>query len=112
MKRLIAVLFGAVLLALPIGQAADDNQVRSLVVAGGRYAFGQSSAHTTDQFMLDTQTGRLWVLVRNPTNNAPDHLKPVMFLAPDGSKVATPDIPTVHRPAVGQPKLLHPEGTK
>jgi len=32
----------------------------SLSAAGGRYVFGQISDSDKDQFMLDTQTGRLW----------------------------------------------------
>lgn len=31
--------------------------------AGGRYVFGQISGYGRHQFMLDTQTGRLWRMV-------------------------------------------------
>lgn len=56
----------AMLAWLPeIAAAQTDATARQGVVTapGGRYAFGQISALSRDQYMLDTQTGRLWQLV-------------------------------------------------
>lgn len=39
-----------------------------LAAANGRYVFGQISPLRADQFMLDTQTGRLWQLMTVGTN--------------------------------------------
>ena len=33
-----------------------------LSAAGGRYVFGQVNSIRSDQYLLDTQTGKLWVI--------------------------------------------------
>lgn len=46
-------------------------QQKILSSSGGRFVFGQISDFRRDQFMLDTQTGRLWqITVRTPPKNA------------------------------------------
>ena len=45
-------------------------QQKILSSPGGRFVFGQISDFRRDQFMLDTQTGRLWAItVRTPPKN-------------------------------------------
>jgi hypothetical protein len=39
---------------------AADVPIGVLSAPGGRYVFGQISARTSDRYLLDTQTGRLW----------------------------------------------------
>lgn len=52
----------AVILHFPaLAQDAAPGSVLSS--SGGRYVFGQVSKARRDQFMLDTQTGRLWTMV-------------------------------------------------
>lgn len=53
------------LMSLCGGAAAQMNEPAGSIMAaaGGRYVFGQVSNAMRDQFMLDTQTGRLWRLV-------------------------------------------------
>lgn len=61
-------------------------QQKMLSSPGGRFVFGQISEFRRDQFMLDTQTGRLWVkTVRTPPKNE-DGTQPagdgIEFLSP------------------------------
>ena len=51
-------------------QSARDSSYSALSAPGGRYVFGQIGLARADQFMLDTQTGRLWRLVVDK-NDAP-----------------------------------------
>jgi len=46
------------------GEAQDmQNAPAVLTAPGARYVFGQISGYRRDHYMLDTQTGRLWVIV-------------------------------------------------
>jgi hypothetical protein len=40
----------------------DDSASSVLSTPGGRFVFGQVSSFRKDQYMLDTSTGRLWVI--------------------------------------------------
>jgi hypothetical protein len=58
----------AILLAVALMGAAGLAQEtpagnKVLATPGGRYVFGQVNDVRSDQFMLDTQTGRLWRIV-------------------------------------------------
>jgi hypothetical protein len=73
MKR--NLLAAACSLLLPLAQAADPVKVippqqKTLASPGGRYIFGQVSDFRSDQYMLDTQTGRLWRVVLRPAKGA------------------------------------------
>lgn len=50
-------------------------QQKVLASSNGRFVFGQISEYRRDQYMLDTQTGRLWAIVVRKAKN------------PDGSEV-------------------------
>lgn len=50
-------------------------QQKILDSSTGRFVFGQISEYRRDQYMLDTQTGRLWQIVTRKMKN------------PDGSEV-------------------------
>jgi hypothetical protein len=51
----------------------------------GRYVFGQVSDFRRDQYMLDTQTGRLWVVVtrKDSSGNDSQLLQPLPYDAMD-----------------------------
>lgn len=51
-------------------------QQKVLSSSNGRYVFGQISEYRRDQYMLDTQTGRLWQIVTRKGTN------------PDGSEAS------------------------
>jgi hypothetical protein len=55
--------------AQPFGMATSQPQAapefKVLCSATGRYVFGQISGSSKDQFMLDTQTGRLWQIAES-----------------------------------------------
>lgn len=74
-------------------------QQKTLSAQNGRYVFGQISEYRRDQYMLDTQTGRLWQIVtRTPKNvDGADAsgdgftiLSPVPYTAIDGKLGVTP----------------------
>lgn len=44
-------------------------QQKVLSNSSGRYVFGQISEYRRDQYMLDTQTGRLWQIVTRKGKN-------------------------------------------
>lgn len=46
------------------GQSSPREAGSVLASPGGRYVFGQISPARRDQYMLDTQTGRLWQIVQ------------------------------------------------
>jgi hypothetical protein len=66
-------------------QAPSAGHVNVLSATGGRYVFGQISDSRRDQYMLDTQTGRLWVQTciasskEDPKQCAQTGLVPVSF---------------------------------
>jgi hypothetical protein len=77
---------GALLLISPStarDSLAPDAHQSVLASANGRYVFGQISEMRRDQFMLDTQTGRLWQLMLVSTNEeGGNELMPVPYVFP------------------------------
>jgi hypothetical protein len=82
------------LLSFSICAAQSTDSVGILAAPGGRYVFGQVSVMRRDQFLLDTQTGRLWALALDSNSNRV--LESVMFVdcgierqlpAPDATNV-------------------------
>lgn len=56
----------AIVLAMASIAAYAETAMQSfpaLGTTGGRYVFGQISDFQKDKFLLDTQTGRVWILV-------------------------------------------------
>jgi hypothetical protein len=45
-------------------------QQKTLASPNGRYVFGQVSDFRSDQYMLDTQTGRLWRVTLHQAKNS------------------------------------------
>lgn len=70
MKLLIAILLASIVsisfAAEPV--ATKPKQQKVLATENGRYAIGQISDFRGDQYMLDTQTGRLWQIVVGKEN--------------------------------------------
>ena len=59
----IKALILVTLVCIPTGLSAQQVDNKVLGTSQGRYVFGQISDMRRDQYMLDTETGRLWVLV-------------------------------------------------
>jgi hypothetical protein len=55
-------IFMALLLFSSTSEFAQASSGNVLSAPGGRYVFGQISDHRRDQYLLDTQTGRVWVI--------------------------------------------------
>ena len=72
-------------------QENQNNQVLSSV--NGRFVFGQVSDFRRDQYLLDTQTGRLWQIVE--TENKQQILQPVLFSSIDGTRTLLPEDPEI-----------------
>ena len=80
MRLLLLLMIGSMLVG------ADMLPPRPTVLGapGGRFVFGQISDMRRDQFLLDTQTGRLWVVVADKDGR--NSLQTIPFRYPD-----TPD---------------------
>ena len=69
--------------------AQQNIQPAVLAAPGGRFVFGQISSFRSDQYMLDTQTGRLWQVVVD--TNQVQTLQPVLYRAIDGTRTLVPE---------------------
>lgn len=82
-------LFAAVIAITPRDSNAQqpptnaDAQARTLSSPNGRYVFGRLGDIRQDTFMLDTQTGRLWLLTTSKTLNGRLVLDPVLYVNVD-----------------------------
>lgn len=90
MKRLIFILSLTMFVGVANAQekikVAQDQQ-KTLSSANGRFVFGQISDFRSDQYMLDTQTGRLWQIVeRTDEKGSPAGrvLQVIPFVSVDG----------------------------
>jgi hypothetical protein len=99
-KRIAATLLflwalsgGHAVYAQPLGlggsQAAEQPEYKVLSSPNGRFVFGQISASSKDQFMLDTATGRLWRM--GESGKVGIFLKAVPYLDAEGGCTLLPD---------------------
>ncbi|BEV07788.1 hypothetical protein [Methylophilus sp. DW102] len=75
MKKLSSVVFTLSLLISAYSYGADavkvtPNQQKVISSENGRFVFGQISDFRSDQYMLDTKTGRLWMIVLKKSKNS------------------------------------------
>lgn len=95
-----AFITGCVVAIATFHASAQDTPPGSVLASSsGRFVFGQISMMARDQYMLDTQTGRLWqLMVTTPkkANGTPDKekaytaLEPVPYSELDGRLVFQP----------------------
>jgi hypothetical protein len=84
-RRTLALLALVAVTAHAQIQTPPAGQGTALSATGGRYVFGQISESRRDQYLLDTQTGRLWVQAciasskEDPKQCAQTGLVPVNF---------------------------------
>lgn len=99
MSKPIFYLFGM----LPLIAAAQSAELvappSALSASGGRYVFGQISPLRRDQFMLDTQSGRLWRIVCASSSTsggkadcAEYGLEPISYLPSRSQDQGTPPV--------------------
>jgi hypothetical protein len=62
----------------------------------GRYVFGQISDSNKDQYMLDTQTGRLWRI--GESSDVGTHLKAIPYKDEHGKVFPCPDAAPEQKP--------------
>lgn len=75
-------------------QAAIPPTGKVLGCAGGRFVFGQISDSGKDQYMLDTQTGRLWRI--GESSDVGTHLRAIPYKDEQGKTSLSPgDVPEV-----------------
>lgn len=92
MKRIaIAVFIGitcfyGIVFAEPVEVVPPQNKI--LGSYSGRFVFGQISGLGRDQYMLDTQTGRLWQLVETKDKSTLLQMIPYRHLSGDLSVVS------------------------
>lgn len=68
---------------------ANSSNAKVLGTDTGRYVFGQISDFRSDQFLMDTETGRLWRLVVDEKDNP--KMEPVPIMQIRGEKGFTPE---------------------
>ena len=73
-------LIGAVIAAALPAHAQNNAAGQVLSSQSGRFVYGQVSTFRRDQFMLDTQTGRMWQLQCLETGNDPAGCKQLGLL--------------------------------
>jgi hypothetical protein len=92
MKRVFLVL-ATLSVAFPAASAqpveVKPPQQKVLGTPTGRYVFGQVSEYRRDQYLLDTQTGRLWQVVSGQSEQV--KLQPVPFIQVLGDEAYMPD---------------------
>ena len=71
----------------PVEVIPPQNKVLSS--ENGRYVFGQISSYRSDQYMLDTATGRLWQIVVDKDKN--QRLQPVPVVQLLGEEAYIPE---------------------
>ncbi len=97
-NRLLAVLTAFVLLAPTLDVLAQSRNQPAVLGGQGRFVFGQINEFNADQYMLDTQTGRLWRLV-DTADGTGSVLEPVSYQLPDGGlQVLPPDPSQIQAP--------------
>jgi hypothetical protein len=69
-----------------------ENKNKNLSSENGRFVFGQISEYRRDQYLLDTQTGRIWQIVADSSKNV--SLQQILFESIDGSKTLLPEEPS------------------
>ena len=92
MAVLLTFVLAGPLCAQPIGimspRAQNISQYSPLSCPGGRFVFGQVSASSKDQYMLDTWTGRLWRLCES--GEVGKYLAPVPYQLKEGKYAPMP----------------------
>ena len=99
MNRAISCMLLVLAPAWLAADASAQSRNQPAVLGGqGRYVFGQINEFNADQYMLDTQTGRLWRLVDTADGNA-SVLEPVPYtLSGGGLQAFPPDAQDVQAP--------------
>jgi hypothetical protein len=83
---LLFYFFSTVASAQPVEVIPPQN--KTLGTSSGRYVFGQISSARKDQYMLDTQTGRLWQIVVDDKTVL--KLQPITYIQGIGNETYIP----------------------
>lgn len=107
-----AIAVGAVALAMALTAQAEDSMPSGVLAApGGRYVFGQVNQFAKYQFLLDTQTGRMWSVIKycadvaKPETCEDAVLKPLLF---ESANRESTSVTPIQEPA---PTKSKPRGT-
>ena len=71
------------------GKSVPAKSSKTLSSEKGRFVLGQISDFRSDQYLLDTETGRVWSIVVTKTGEQSKDseikvLQPVLFITPEG----------------------------
>lgn len=91
MKRIIVGLTSFLVASIAFAEPVEVKppQTKVLGTSSGRYVFGQISDFRSDQFLLDTETGRLWQLVIDDKKNK--KMQPVPIIQLFGEEAYVPE---------------------
>lgn len=89
-----SLMFVVLITLTAIANAADPVEVKpppqkTLSSQSGRFVFGQISDFRSDQFLLDTQSGRLWQIVVDEKGNKKLQAVPIVQIF--GGEAYSPD---------------------
>jgi hypothetical protein len=101
---LVAAIMSFALTASPVfaqfgltpSQSQKISSADTLRTESGRYVFGQISDSSKDQYMLDTQTGRLWRI--GESSDVGTHLKAIPYKDEQGKVFYRPDAAPEKKP--------------
>jgi hypothetical protein len=80
-RAVVATSLIAILCCVPVSASPESTGSGAVLAApGGRFAFGQVTNMRTDQYLLDTKTGRLWVMRTVGNGDSEPSLIPIRFL--------------------------------
>lgn len=88
-RPIVRILLALTAVALSADALAQGRNQPAVLGGQGRFVFGQINEFNADQYMLDTQTGRLWRLVDTASGEG-SVLEPVPYALPGGGVQATP----------------------
>lgn len=102
--RVTLMMSALILIAAPVsaqfGMTSPPAQIPPsgtvLSSTGGRYVFGQVSDSSKDQYMLDTQTGRLWRIAES--SDVGTHLRAIPYRDDQGKVSLYPGEVPVTKP--------------
>ncbi len=89
---IICITFFCVSFVFAENDAIKSPQQKIMSSPNGRYVFSQVSEFARHQYMLDTQTGRLWQIVHDEKDN--NKLQPVPYIQILGDEAYIPDPPS------------------
>ena len=91
MKKILSLILSYIILNTGFMESveAKTSNAKVLGTDTGRYVFGQISDFRSDQYLIDTETGRLWQLVVDENKNT--KMRPIPIIQLLGEEAYVPE---------------------